>query len=145
DRVSAEPACLAVGKEDRTFEHPLHRSLHVLYGKVTGKREPLFHGISGARLWRKHDIRKADRRSVSQPPIDGTSVPLRCSEEVKRNCLEARMKAYSAIAVVAATMLLAACGTTTSDRALSGAGIGAAGGAAAGALGGSPVTGALLG
>lgn len=55
------------------------------------------------------------------------------------------MKTYSAIAVVAATMLLAACGTTTQDRALSGAGIGAAGGAAAGALGGSPLTGALLG
>ncbi len=44
------------------------------------------------------------------------------------------------------TVGLAACGQSTGDRALSGAGIGAAGGAAAGALtGGSVGTGALLG
>ena len=41
---------------------------------------------------------------------------------------------------------LTACGTTTSDRALSGAGLGAAAGAATGALvGGNPVTGAAIG
>ena len=40
---------------------------------------------------------------------------------------------------------LAACGTSTSDRALSGGAIGAAGGAAAGSLLGAPLGGALLG
>ena len=48
------------------------------------------------------------------------------------------------LSVAAAVSLLAlsACGTTTSDRALSGAGIGAATGAVGGALLGSPGTGA---
>lgn len=41
--------------------------------------------------------------------------------------------------------LLAACGTKTSDRALSGAGIGAGVGAVGGALMGSPATGAAVG
>lgn len=51
------------------------------------------------------------------------------------------------LSVAAAVSLLAlsACGTTTSDRALSGAGIGAATGAVGGALLGSPGTGALIG
>lgn len=41
---------------------------------------------------------------------------------------------------------VAACGSSTSDRALSGAGLGAAGGAAVSAVtGGSLVTGAILG
>ncbi|MGP1394741.1 MAG: hypothetical protein ACTS3R_04460 [Inquilinaceae bacterium] len=45
-----------------------------------------------------------------------------------------------------AVFLLAACGSSTSDRALSGGGIGAGVGAAAGALtGGSVVGGAVLG
>lgn len=50
-------------------------------------------------------------------------------------------------AVVAALLLsMAACGTSTTDRALSGGGIGAATGAGAAAVtGGNPVTGALLG
>ncbi len=48
-------------------------------------------------------------------------------------------------AVLSLLLCLSACGQTTSDRALSGGGIGAAGGAAAGALVGAPVTGALLG
>ena len=44
------------------------------------------------------------------------------------------------------TSMLIACGSSTTDRTLSGAGIGAAGGAAAGAAtGGNPVTGAVLG
>jgi osmotically inducible lipoprotein OsmB len=50
--------------------------------------------------------------------------------------------------VVAGTILamVAACGSSTSDRALSGAGLGAAGGAAVSAVtGGSLVTGAILG
>jgi osmotically inducible lipoprotein OsmB len=43
-------------------------------------------------------------------------------------------------------LLLAACGSSTSDRAISGGGIGAAAGAGTSAiLGGSPLTGALLG
>jgi hypothetical protein len=51
------------------------------------------------------------------------------------------------IPVLAIGMLsLAACGSSTSDRALSGAGIGAAGGAAVGAVTGMGVgTGAVLG
>jgi len=51
--------------------------------------------------------------------------------------------------IISATLLvvtLSACGDTTGDRALSGAGLGAAGGAAVGALtGGSAVTGAVIG
>lgn len=44
------------------------------------------------------------------------------------------------------TSMLSACGYTPSDRALSGAGIGAAAGTVGGALiGGSPVTGAVVG
>lgn len=53
-----------------------------------------------------------------------------------------------AIAVFGSVMLLslAACGSTRSDRAISGGAIGAGVGAGAGALtGGSPVGGALLG
>ena len=50
------------------------------------------------------------------------------------------------IGLAVAAGLLAACGTTTSDRALSGGAIGAGAGALGGAaLGGSPLTGALLG
>lgn len=50
-------------------------------------------------------------------------------------------------ATLALTMTsLAACGSTTSDRALSGGAIGAGAGAVGGALtGGSPVTGAIVG
>ncbi len=42
-------------------------------------------------------------------------------------------------------LCLSACGHSTGDRALSGAGIGAAGGAVAGALVGAPLTGAVIG
>jgi hypothetical protein len=43
-------------------------------------------------------------------------------------------------------LVLAACGSSTTDRALSGGGIGAAAGAGTAAVtGGSPVTGGLLG
>ncbi|MEA2779952.1 MAG: osmotically inducible lipoprotein OsmB [Rhodospirillaceae bacterium] len=49
------------------------------------------------------------------------------------------------VLAVVAVLSLSACGTRPADRALSGAGIGAAGGAAIGALGGSPLTGALVG
>jgi hypothetical protein len=57
------------------------------------------------------------------------------------------VKIVSASALAAVAMLgLAACGSSPGDRALSGAGIGAAAGAAGGALtGGSPVAGALIG
>lgn len=45
-----------------------------------------------------------------------------------------------------ASVGLSACGSSTTDRAVSGAGIGAAAGAAGGALtGGSPIAGALIG
>ena len=50
-----------------------------------------------------------------------------------------------AVAVVAATIGLAACGSSTEDRALSGAGIGAAGGSVVGAITGDPLSGALIG
>jgi hypothetical protein len=49
------------------------------------------------------------------------------------------------IALALAAGALAACGTTTSDRALSGGGIGAGAGAVGGALFGAPLTGAALG
>jgi osmotically inducible lipoprotein OsmB len=50
-----------------------------------------------------------------------------------------------AIAATVSLLALGACGTSTTDRALSGAGIGAATGAVGGALLGSPGTGALIG
>lgn len=57
------------------------------------------------------------------------------------------MKTYVLLTTaLAAGLMLSACGETRQDRALSGAGLGAAGGAVAGALtGGSATTGALLG
>jgi osmotically inducible lipoprotein OsmB len=53
----------------------------------------------------------------------------------------------SRITVIATLSLLclSACGHTTGDRALSGAGIGAAGGAVVGALAGAPLAGAVVG
>ena len=48
-------------------------------------------------------------------------------------------------AVVFAPLLLGACGNSPGCRALTGAGIGAAGGAALGALGGNPAAGAVAG
>jgi hypothetical protein len=50
-----------------------------------------------------------------------------------------------AVAAIAAALLLVGCGSSTSDRALSGAAIGAGAGAVGGALMGSPATGALIG
>ena len=51
-----------------------------------------------------------------------------------------------AILAITAAVTLSSCGYSSGDRALSGAGIGAAGGAAVGALtGGSVLTGAALG
>ncbi|HWE73973.1 MAG TPA: hypothetical protein VG328_12490 [Stellaceae bacterium] len=44
-----------------------------------------------------------------------------------------------------AALLLAACGQTPTDRALTGAGMGAAGGALLGAVVGAPLVGALVG
>lgn len=56
------------------------------------------------------------------------------------------MQVVKVIVVVGAMSLLAACGESKGDRALSGAGLGAGVGAAAGALtGGSVGTGALIG
>lgn len=51
------------------------------------------------------------------------------------------------LSVLAAVALfaLSACGSSTSDRALSGAGIGAGAGAVGGLLLGDPVTGAIVG
>lgn len=55
-------------------------------------------------------------------------------------------KLQHTMASIAMLTLLAACGQTTGDRALSGGGIGAGVGAAGAALtGGSPLTGALIG
>jgi len=44
-----------------------------------------------------------------------------------------------------AALLLSACGQTTTDRALTGAGFGAAGGALLGSVVGAPMIGALVG
>ncbi len=57
------------------------------------------------------------------------------------------MKSLRPILVLGfAAVLLAACGQSRGDRALSGAGLGAAGGAAVGAVaGGSPLAGAAIG
>jgi osmotically inducible lipoprotein OsmB len=49
------------------------------------------------------------------------------------------------VIALAATVALAGCGTTTGDRGLSGAGIGAAGGAVVGAMVGAPLAGAAIG
>lgn len=55
-------------------------------------------------------------------------------------------KIKNTVLVCAALTVLSACGTTTSDRVLSGAGIGAGVGAVGGALAGAnPVTGAAVG
>lgn len=55
-------------------------------------------------------------------------------------------KLQNAVIAIAALTLLTACGNSTGDRALSGAGIGAGVGAVGGAvLGGNPVEGALIG
>ena len=54
------------------------------------------------------------------------------------------LRLASAMAVVG--LMLAACGTSTTERGVSGAGIGAAAGAGTAAVtGGNPVTGAVLG
>jgi hypothetical protein len=53
--------------------------------------------------------------------------------------------AYRFIVLATSALLLAACGTSTQDRALSGGGIGAGAGALGGLLLGHPVEGALLG
>ncbi|HUF87648.1 MAG TPA: bacteriocin [Thermohalobaculum sp.] len=55
-------------------------------------------------------------------------------------------KIHTALALGLGLTLLAACGNSPTDRAISGAGIGAATGATGSALaGGDPVTGALVG
>jgi osmotically inducible lipoprotein OsmB len=51
----------------------------------------------------------------------------------------------SVAAALSAALLLAACGQTPTDRAVTGAGIGAASGAIVGALVGAPAIGALVG
>lgn len=47
--------------------------------------------------------------------------------------------------LIAVALALSGCGTTTGDRGLSGAGIGAAGGAVIGAMVGAPLVGAAIG
>jgi osmotically inducible lipoprotein OsmB len=55
------------------------------------------------------------------------------------------MRLHVYAVVLALGLSLAACGTTTTDRAVSGAGIGAAAGAVGGALIGAPLVGAAIG
>jgi uncharacterized membrane protein len=55
------------------------------------------------------------------------------------------MKKIFVAAAALSALALGACGTSTSDRAISGAGIGAGAGAVGGLLLGDPVTGALIG
>lgn len=54
-------------------------------------------------------------------------------------------KLVSVLTIIALAIGISACGSSTSDRAISGAGIGAAAGAVGGALLGSPGTGAVVG
>jgi osmotically inducible lipoprotein OsmB len=51
----------------------------------------------------------------------------------------------SVVLLFGAALLLSACGQTPKDRAVTGAGIGAAGGAVVGALVGAPFIGAMVG
>ena len=55
------------------------------------------------------------------------------------------MNSLMVTTAMAVILSLSACGYSTTDRTLSGAGLGAAGGAALGAIAGSPGTGALIG
>lgn len=55
------------------------------------------------------------------------------------------MQARLGVSVIAIALVLSACGSTTSDRAVSGAGIGAAAGVVGGALIGAPLIGAAVG
>ena len=65
---------------------------------------------------------------------------------MSRNIKEPDMKRIALfIALLLSTATLAACGSKTSDRAISGGGIGAGAGALGGAVVGAPLTGAVLG
>lgn len=55
------------------------------------------------------------------------------------------MSSRMAAVLLVSALVLAGCGTTPGERAISGGAIGAAGGAAAGALVGAPGAGALIG
>ena len=56
------------------------------------------------------------------------------------------MKTFTTLSAIAALGLMTACGSSTSDRALSGGALGAGAGAVTGAVtGGSPITGAIIG
>jgi osmotically inducible lipoprotein OsmB len=55
------------------------------------------------------------------------------------------MKKFFLVAAAFSALALGACGTSTTDRAVSGAGIGAGVGAVGGLLLGDPVDGALIG
>ncbi|HSS63263.1 MAG TPA: YMGG-like glycine zipper-containing protein [Gammaproteobacteria bacterium] len=55
------------------------------------------------------------------------------------------MKRITLTALTLSLLILGACGSSTSDRALSGGGIGAGAGLVGGALVGAPVEGALIG
>jgi len=55
------------------------------------------------------------------------------------------MVTRTGLAMIGIALLLAACGSTPGDRAVSGAAIGAAGGAVVGAIVGAPLAGAAIG
>jgi hypothetical protein len=55
------------------------------------------------------------------------------------------MRPYQGLSALTVALLLSACGTTPSDRALSGAGIGATAGLVTGAIFGAPLIGAAAG
>jgi osmotically inducible lipoprotein OsmB len=58
---------------------------------------------------------------------------------------EERMTARLGVALALAALMLAACGTTPEDRAISGGAIGAGAGAVGGAIAGHPLAGAAIG
>lgn len=55
------------------------------------------------------------------------------------------MRLSVSLAVLAAALMLAGCGTSPGERAISGGAIGAGGGAVVGAMTGNPAAGALIG
>jgi hypothetical protein len=71
--------------------------------------------------------------------------PFDCKSSVVLDLRRWIMKPILTAAVAAALFSLSACGTSTSDRALSGGGIGAAVGVVGGALVGAPLAGAVIG
>src|ERR1700722_4541313 len=94
-------------------------------------------------------FRAPSRGSRNLPSAGAFTPPVahlcRMAVEGARAEREGEVMHRSLIALALAGVTLAACGTSTGDRGLSGAGIGAATGAVAGAMVGAPLEGAAIG